>query len=101
MTESMENTKMQSTHNFNCRNFVTEIFAKRFERFSFCWKNEYWQSYTQNYIHKKEAVVKKKGTTTESTENAEKQSTYEIYFRNFDTEIFAKCFEIFSICWKI
>ena len=34
----MENTKKQSTHILHFQNFVTEIFAKRFERFSICWK---------------------------------------------------------------
>ena len=69
MTESTENIKKQSTHIFHFQNFVTDIFAKHFERFQFFGKIEYWRYYTQKCTHMQEAVVKKKDTMTESTEN--------------------------------
>ena len=55
--------------------FVGKIFSQRFLQnvlrdFHFVRKYEYWQSYTQYYSHKQEAMVKKIGPTTESTENA-------------------------------
>ena len=100
MTESTENIKKQSTHIFHFQNFVTDIFAKHFERFQFFGKIEYWRYYTQKCTHIQEAVVKKKDTTTESMENTKKQSTHIFHFQNFVTEIFAKHFERFSIFWK-
>ena len=68
--------------------------------FQFFGKIEYWRYYTQKCTHMQEAVVKKKDTMTESTENIKKQSTHIFHFQNFVTDIFAKHFERFSIFWK-
>ena len=92
---------------FNFRNFVTEIFAKHFQKFSIFWKNIKWRIRCQNsqfcfmiFSMKNASTEKTKYTTTKSTEKRIKCTSPILNFRNFVTEIFAKHFQTFSIFWK-
>ena len=56
---------------------LTQRFLKNILRyFQFVGKSEYFQSYSQYYTDIEKAVEKKKGTKSESTENAKKNNQF-------------------------
>ena len=78
---------------------LTQRFLKNILRyFQFVGKSEYFQSYSQYYTDIEKAVEKKKGTKSESTENAKKNNQFINLLSKLCRRDF---FEIFSFCWKI
>ena len=107
MTKSTEKRIKCTSPIFNFRNFVTEIFAKHFQKFSIFWKNKKRWIRCQNsrfcftiFSMKNASTEKTKYTTTKSTEKRTRWSSPIFNFWNFVTEIFAKHFQKFSIFWK-
>ena len=106
-TKSMEKRIKCTSPIFNFRNFVTEIFAKHFQKFSIFWKNIKRRIRCQNsqfcftiFSMKNASTEKTKYTTTKSMEKRIKYTSPIFNCPNFVTVILAKHFRKFSIFRK-